>query len=366
MTTFGPDLASYEQGEDITKLPNTGFVIAKATESNGYVDPAYESWRAAAKATGMLFIPYHFLVQGVSAAAQAAQLAAHIGDKSLPVMLDVETEGSSKPTLADILAFIDAAAALGIRVKLVYLPRWYWAQIGSPDLTPLKQRGVGLVSSAYPRSASAGTVATYTADGGDAGEGWAAYGNVAPVLWQFADDDPLGGKKDDINAFRGTAQDFAAWLGATVAGGSPHPAQPPTLTEGSKGAYVHQLQRDLTAHGFPCADDGDFGGNTLLMVRAFQTTRGITVDGVVGPITWGRLTQPAGSSETAEPTLALGAHGIPVERMQTLLLAHGFDPHGLDGKFGPDTLAVVERFQQAKGLKKDGIVGVHTWYALTH
>jgi peptidoglycan hydrolase-like protein with peptidoglycan-binding domain len=35
--------------------------------------------------------------------------------------------------------------------------------------------------------------------------------------------------------------------------------------------------------------DGIFGAKTLAAVRAFQRSRGLTVDGVVGPLTWGAL-----------------------------------------------------------------------------
>ena len=39
----------------------------------------------------------------------------------------------------------------------------------------------------------------------------------------------------------------------------------------------------------PLAMDGIFGAKTLAAVRAFQRSRGLQVDGVVGPLTWGRL-----------------------------------------------------------------------------
>ena len=67
-------------------------------------------------------------------------------------------------------------------------------------------------------------------------------------------------------------------------------AAQPTLRQGSKGASVSLLQQKLQNAGFsPGPIDGDFGPKTAAAVRAFQRARGVGVDGVVGPITWGKL-----------------------------------------------------------------------------
>lgn len=51
-------------------------------------------------------------------------------------------------------------------------------------------------------------------------------------------------------------------------------------------------------------------------------------------------------------------------RVQTALRNGGFDPGAVDGRFGPGTENAVIRFQTAKGLVADGIVGQATWNAL--
>jgi peptidoglycan hydrolase-like protein with peptidoglycan-binding domain len=62
----------------------------------------------------------------------------------------------------------------------------------------------------------------------------------------------------------------------------------PTLRSGSSGQHVVDLQNDLNRALVPRPNlqpDGSFGPKTLAAVRAFQTQRRISVDGVVGPVT---------------------------------------------------------------------------------
>ena len=58
---------------------------------------------------------------------------------------------------------------------------------------------------------------------------------------------------------------------------------------------------------------------------------------------------------------ALGSSGQPVKNAQGLLLAHGNDPKGIDGKFGNNTTAATKAFQKAQGLNQDGVIGQKTW-----
>lgn len=70
----------------------------------------------------------------------------------------------------------------------------------------------------------------------------------------------------------------------------PVPAQQPTLSRGSQGPAVRVLQESLTTLGYnPGPVDGIFGPLTEAAVKAFQTDRKITVDGIVGPQTWGEI-----------------------------------------------------------------------------
>lgn len=63
----------------------------------------------------------------------------------------------------------------------------------------------------------------------------------------------------------------------------------PTIRRGTKGDLVAQLQTFLSKDGSSLKIDGIFGPGTQSAVRAFQKRYGLTVDGIVGPQTWGKL-----------------------------------------------------------------------------
>ncbi|KAB8335590.1 hypothetical protein SD80_004625 [Scytonema tolypothrichoides VB-61278] len=76
----------------------------------------------------------------------------------------------------------------------------------------------------------------------------------------------------------------------------------PLLQKGSKGPEVTRLQNLLNqadrkknfGNPPPLQVDGEFGGNTETAVKNFQKYYGLTIDGVVGPKTWAKLTEAAG------------------------------------------------------------------------
>lgn len=232
MTIFGPDISSYEHGLNIAALPDP-FVIAKVTEGTYYRDADWPAFRDAARRAGKILVGYHF-VTGEDPRAQAANLAGWIGDRSIPVMLDFEPTGNSHPTHAQQLAVADAVNAAGMHVRLSYTPRWYWQQIGSPNLTGLTTRGIGVVSSAYPNTSITDPPRDYAADGGDTGPGWAPYGGITPLLWQFTDAG-VEQQRMDFNAFRGTIAELAVTL------------RPPGLTPAPSPTPLSDPEDDMPA-----------------------------------------------------------------------------------------------------------------------
>lgn len=144
----------------------------------------------------------------------------------------------------------------------------------------------------------------------------------------------------------------------------------PTLKYGSTGTAVKQLQQMLTYYKFPLVADGEFGPKTLAAVKAFQSSRGIAADGIVGPVTRSKL--KSGTTTTTPPpatnapvsnstidswaTLKYGSTGTAVRQLQQMLTYYKY-PLTADGIFGPKTLAAVKAFQSSKGIAADGIVG---------
>lgn len=71
------------------------------------------------------------------------------------------------------------------------------------------------------------------------------------------------------------------------------PSGRPTIQQGSKGQHVRDLQAHLKAvypaYAGHLVVDGDFGPRTKAAVMEFQRRSGLVADGIVGPLTWGRL-----------------------------------------------------------------------------
>ncbi|HWH96030.1 MAG TPA: peptidoglycan-binding protein [Baekduia sp.] len=157
-----------------------------------------------------------------------------------------------------------------------------------------------------------------------------------------------------------TSRRLLALLAATsvAAAASTTTAAAKPLKHGSHGARVKVLQRDL---GLSPAD-GVFGKGTLRAVKRFQRRHHLTVDGIVGTVTW-RLVHRS-RAHTSRSAGASGG-GVRVQRRgSSVALLQRRLRIGADGVFGPGTARAVRRFQRAHGLTADGIVGPGTWQAL--
>jgi len=136
----------------------------------------------------------------------------------------------------------------------------------------------------------------------------------------------------------------------------------PVVQNGSQGHPIRTLQFLLRARGHNLTVDGMFGPATEAAVKAFQTSKGMTADGIMSAQTWSRLIIQ----------VKKGSSGDAVRGVQEEFQFRAGEPgKGLkvDGIFGPQTDSTVRGFQHALSLDVpsvvvDGIVGPLTWQAL--
>lgn len=139
-------------------------------------------------------------------------------------------------------------------------------------------------------------------------------------------------------------------------GGTPPPTTITwtTVRRGATGFRVTAIQHLLRARGYSLTVDGIFGSGTESKVKAFQLSRGLVADGIVGPRTWSALVV----------TVKRGSTGQAVVAAQKLLRYRGYSLTA-DGVFGSITESKVKAFQTSRGLTADGIVAARTWAKLT-
>jgi len=142
------------------------------------------------------------------------------------------------------------------------------------------------------------------------------------------------------------------------------------IRRGERGAAVVEIRSILVVLGLlsaePPAGEPEFDGDTERAVRAFQQSRGLSADGVVGEETWRaldaarwRLGQRALYHTVADPLI-----GDDVRQLQERLLEMGYNVGRADGIYGMSTGRAVAQFQREVGLLPDGECGPATVGAL--
>lgn len=114
------------------------------------------------------------------------------------------------------------------------------------------------------------------------------------------------------------------------------------LKKGDSGSNVTYLQYGL--HIMCCNPngiDGIFGNSVFEAVKKLQSTFNLSIDGIVGDVTWGKLLSE-------------------IKAIQTQLNNKGFNVGTADGIAGQNTYNGVLSFQKSNGLTSDGMVGAAT------
>ena len=153
-----------------------------------------------------------------------------------------------------------------------------------------------------------------------------------------------------------------------------NPSEPytnkPLVYKGKTGETVKYIQNKLINKGYflgRTGADGIFGFQTEKAVRQFQIDSNLSVDGIIGPLTWEKLEDPTIVISSSYPgnIIGMGARGDNVLKIQRELIRRGYNvPGGADGQYGSGCRETVKKFQGDNGLEIDGVVGKRTWDTL--
>jgi hypothetical protein len=206
MVSFGLDI-SHHQDLNLSlsqcKQEGISFVVIKSSEGANFIDPEFTRNLAEARDAGLLVAAYHYVRANVPASNQLTNIR-KVVPLDVPLIPDVE-EGSGG--VADVRSFIWLARSIGYTVPFLYLPRWYWQELGRPSLAGLPP----LWSSRYPDNA-VGSVTDEFAD--VPANYWVGYGGLPVGLLQFTSSARIAGYQPlDANAFRGTREELAVLFG---------------------------------------------------------------------------------------------------------------------------------------------------------
>ncbi len=142
----------------------------------------------------------------------------------------------------------------------------------------------------------------------------------------------------------------------SAAPNNPYPCPSrPLLRKGSTGTCVKHVQYKLKLK-----TTGHFDNATYQAVKRFEARKGIIVDGIVGPQTWGALSAASNNPYPcpSRPLLRKGSTGTCVKHVQYKLKLK------TTGHFDNATYQAVKRFEAQKEVPVNGIVGPQTWGAL--
>lgn len=130
MTILGVDISHWSDlAHDPVNLKKQGydFLIWKCTEGSHYVDSTFPKELPPAYGD-VLFAAFHYMDD--SDPKLQATLIMGTVPKDVPVIIDME-----KGSLSTALALHQHLQAGGVITPFFYLPRWYWEQIGHPDIS---------------------------------------------------------------------------------------------------------------------------------------------------------------------------------------------------------------------------------------
>ncbi|MGZ0199485.1 GH25 family lysozyme [Streptomyces sp. RM1] len=283
-TLKGLDVSAFQENVDWPSVAAKGasFAYVKATEGTDYTSSQFSQQYNGSAAAGLIRGAYHFALPNTSGgSAQADYFIAHGGGwsddgKTLPGALDIEYNpygatcyGLSQSAMVSwITAFSTEYHTKTGRYPIVYSTRDWWSTCTGNSATPGQHDPLW--------------IANYGGSPTPLPAGWTTY-----TIWQNADSGTFPGDQD---VFNGTTADLKTFAHGTYTPPPPPPGSGwPVVSQGATGHSTTTIQYLLNAHGSTLAVDGDFGPATRSAVLAFQSGKGLTADGIVGPDTWQAL-----------------------------------------------------------------------------
>ncbi|WP_326513762.1 GH25 family lysozyme [Clostridium intestinale] len=301
----GIDISNHQPSVDFNALKNSvQVVIMKATEGVTYKDQLLESHYQKAKIAGFPVGFYHFMSESTSPSEQAEAFYKAIKDKQYEILpcLDIETNNQNRSAtqITDrCLEFLNKFKELSGIDCMIYTGGYF-----GRDNLDSRIKGYKAWIAHYgvnsPMSTGFSNVVghQYTSSGNVHG----INGNVD--LNNFTEGIYISGQHTTIDQLRKEI-DINGWVarlqtecnmqgfsnqkidnapGPVTLGGCP------MLKLGASGKITRLLQERLNALGFNCGTiDGIFGDKTRAAVIAFQASRGLSQDGIVGQNTWRKL-----------------------------------------------------------------------------
>ncbi len=280
MALQGIDVSVYQGDVDWATVAsqNIFYGFVKATEGASSKDDKFARNWAVMRSVGVVRGAYHFFRPGKDPAVQAnnfLQAVQTIEAFDLPAVLDLEIDdGLSASAVIDrALQWLSIVESKTGRRPILYTFPVFWEdKLGSPKqfaTYPLWVANFGSSSPYVPAPWGSWTFHQYSESGVLRG----VDGNV------------------DLNNFNGNLDGLQKLLKGRI-----------PLRQGSEGNVVQEMQKLLEARGFDVGTpDGDFGPKTKAQVIAFQKSRNLAADGIVGAATWAAL-QAGNPTPTPTPT----------------------------------------------------------------
>lgn len=286
MSTKAIDISCWQQNVDFNKVRSSGITAVLIRAGYGretsQKDSEFETHYRGAKAAGLKVGAYwySYASNASEAVLEAKACLSCIKGKSfdLPVYLDMEEASQARlgrSVLTDMAAeFCDAVRAGGYRAGVYANLNWFNNYLDYSELR--RKNSIWLAQ-------------------------WSGSHSLSCDIWQYSSEGDVPGISGDV--------DMDVIENDSIIGGDPD-VDPPDkedtillkvsyLAESGytrTGEQVKTVQRLLNAMGYKGSDgkaltvDGIFGTNTDYAVRRFQKAEGLTVDGIVGPATWKKLT----------------------------------------------------------------------------